>query len=97
MGARAEEQAQRTLRVESVHDGSREVVVRRRPPLRAAESHLVFGPGLRVQAVDAHERVVVTANAEGLRPGTQHLDLAGSVRLHPDSGVGLAHVPEDGP
>src|SRR6267154_2179071 len=53
--------------------------------------------GARPQAVEHQERVVMPVHLKSSRLVTEDFDLAGPVGLDPDRGLGLGHVPQQGP
>ena len=93
--ARAEGDPQLAVRVQRADLAGRESRTAHRPATLAVQPHLVLVDGVRLQALDADERVVVSVDAEGRLGMTEDLDLARLVGLDPDRGVALAHVPQE--
>ncbi len=67
-----------------------------RPAGRSVEGHAVLVGRCRLQALDHHDRVVMSFDGERPTATAEHLDLARGVCLHPDGGLGFSDIAKNG-
>ncbi len=95
-GAERELELLRAVRRVGPDDARGVRVVGRGPDVLAVERDPVGQRAARLEALQDDERVVVARDAERRGGGVEHLHVAGRVRLHPDGGVRVGDVPQQG-